>query len=122
MSGSYGGTVYLDTPMAMSVSENLVKVDSVQTDGLWFRREYWAVYAGMGAWEGVINCTAFLNGQYYVLSLHADIELGKPGEVADGKSVSAEQLRARVADVLSDGREPAVRAFNDLLSSFHVTH
>lgn len=122
LSGSYGGPVYLDTPMAASISENRVKVDSFQTDGLWFRREYWAVYAGMGAWEGVINCTAFMNGQYYVLSLHADIALGKPGEVAEGERMSAEHLRDRVADVLSDGREPVVRAFNALLSSFHASH
>jgi hypothetical protein len=121
LSGSYGGKLYLDKPMAKALLTNRVKVDSVSISGLWFRREFWAVYAGMGAWEGVTNCYAFLNGQYYVLSLSAELTLGKPGEIVDGEGTSAELLRGRVVDILSDGREPVVQKFNDLLVSFQVS-
>jgi hypothetical protein len=121
LSGSYGGKLYLDDPRAKSLLKNRVKVDTVDIGGLRFRRELWAVYAGMGMWEGVINCYALHNRQYYVLSLNVDISLGKPGEVVDGESMSAELLRTRVANILNDSREPAIQKFNDFLSSFQVS-
>jgi hypothetical protein len=120
LSGSYGGKLYLDEPKAMSLLKNRVKVDTLNIDGLRFRREFWAVYAGMGAWEGVINCYAFHNGQYYVLSLNAEIMLGKPGEVVEGGRMTAELLRTRVVEILNDSQEPVIQRFNDLLSSFQV--
>lgn len=48
LSGSYGGKLYLDDPKAKSLLKNRVKVDTVNVGGLLFRREFWAVYAGMG--------------------------------------------------------------------------
>jgi hypothetical protein len=120
--GSYGGMMYLDEPKAKALLKNRVNVDSVTIGGLQFRREFWAVYAGMGAWEGVINCYAFHNGQYYVLSLNAQLTLGKPGEVIDGKRINAEHLRTRLAGILNDNREPVIQRFNDFLSAFQVSN
>ena len=122
LSGSYGGTVNPDDPAAASLLKNRVKVDTVTAGGLQFRREYWAVYAGMGAWEGIIHCYAFNNGQYDVLSLNAGVILGKPGDDVDGEKMTTEQLQARMVTILSDSHEPVVKMFNDLLSSFQVRH
>jgi hypothetical protein len=121
LSGSYGGRLYLDEPKARPLLKNRVKVDTVNFGGLRFRREFWAVYAGMGQWEGVINCYAFHNRQYYVLSLNADISLGKPGEVVDGARMIAELLRTHLAGILNDSREPVIQSFNDFLSTFQVS-
>jgi hypothetical protein len=121
LSGSYGGRLYLDEPKARPLLKNRVKIDTVNIDGLRFRREFWAVYAGMGQWEGVINCYAFHNRQYYVLSLNADISLGKPGEVVDGARISAGLLRTRLVGILDDSREPVIQSFNDFLSTFQVS-
>jgi len=120
--GSYGGMMYLDEPKAKALLRNRVNVDTVTIGGLQFRREFWAVYAGMGAWEGVINCYAFHNGQYYVLSLNAQLTLGKPGEVVDGERISAEVLRTRLSDILNDNQEPVIQRFNDFLSAFQVSN
>ncbi len=122
LSGSYGGKLYLDDPKAKALLKNRMKVDTVNIGGLSFRREFWAVYAGMGAWEGVINCYAIHNRRYYVLSLNANIILGKPGEVVDGGKISAELLRTRLADILNDNREPVIQKFNDFLSAFQVSN
>lgn len=122
LSGSYGGEVYLDDLKTRSLLKNRVKVDSINLGGLWYSREFWAVYAGMGAWEGVINCYAFHNRQYYVCSLNADLMIGKPGEVVDGGRMSAEVLRERVMDILNDSREPIIHKFNDFLSSVQVSN
>jgi hypothetical protein len=119
--GSYGGKMYLDELKAKSFLKNRVKVDTVDIGGLQFRREFWAVYAGMGAWEGVINCYAYHNRQYYVLSLNADVTLGRPGEVVDGERISAELLRTRLANILNDRQEPVIQKFNAFLSSFQVS-
>jgi len=119
--GSFGGILYLDDPNAKSLLADVVRIDTVNINGLQFRREIWAVYAGMGAWEGVINCYAFHNYQYYSLRLQADISAGRPGEFVDGEQTSAETLRSRIADVLSDPRESVVQQFNALVSSFRVS-
>src|SRR5512135_1754297 len=39
--GSYGGRLYLDAPSASRFLENRLLVDSVTTDYVSFRREYW---------------------------------------------------------------------------------
>jgi hypothetical protein len=121
LSGSYGGKLYLDDPKARRLLKNRVKVDTVNIGGLRFRREFWGVYAGMGAWEGVINCYAFHKRQYYSVTLNADMTLGKPGEVVEGGKMSAELLRSRLVDVLNDSREPVIQQYNNLLSSFQVS-
>ena len=121
LSGSFGGRLYLDEPSARSLMKNRAKVDTVEINGVPFTREYWTVYAGIGQWEGVISCYAFRNGQYYELSLNVDCALGKPGEVVDGKPVSADRLKERLAQVLNDRGEPVVKKFNELLSSFQFS-
>ncbi len=121
LSGSFGGRLYLDDPQAKPILENVVKVDTVVVHGLFFRREFWAVYAGMGAWECVINCYACHNTQYYSLCLNADVNAGRPGESVGGEKVSTEALRQRVTQLLNDSREPVVQQFNSLLSSFQVS-
>lgn len=120
LSGSFGGSVYLDEPNAASLLKNIVDVDTIDIYGLRFRREYWAVYAGMGQWEGIINCSALHNNQYYVLSLNADISLGKPGEVVEGETLNAESLRTRLLEILNDNQESVVRRFYNLLASLQI--
>ncbi|HEY6951357.1 MAG TPA: hypothetical protein VI758_03050 [Bacteroidota bacterium] len=121
LSGSFGGMLDLDDPAAKSLLKDRVRVDSVAVGDLCFRREYWAVYAGMGAWEGVINCLALVGSQYYALSMSADLPAGKPGEIANGIKSNAEFLQLRVVDALSDSREPVVQQFNALLSSVRLS-
>ncbi len=121
LSGTYGGILYLDDVKADFQLENRVMVDSVTAGGLQFRREYWVVYGGMGGWEGVINCYALHDQHFYHLSLDSDASMGKPGEVVGAGTLIGEQLRMRFATMLQDGREPVVRRFNELLSSFRVS-
>jgi len=118
--GSFGGKLYLDTPEAKRLSKDIVKVDSVVVGSLHFRREYWAVYAGMGAWEGVINCTASGNSEYYVLSLHVDLSLGKPGEVQGGGKLDVDGLEKRAVGILSNPESPVIREFQTMVLSFRV--
>ena len=120
--GSCGARLYLDDADAQPLLKNRVNIDTVRIAGLQFRREFWAVYAGMGQWEGVINCYAFHNNQFYTLSLNAGVSLGKPGEVVDGVKISGELLRSRMADILNNTQEPVIQMFNDLLSSFRVNN
>ena len=122
LSGSFGGRMDTDDPKITSLLENRVRVDTVELAGLRFRREFWAVYAGMGEWEGVITCYAPHDGVYYVLSLHTGVNLGKPGEVVDGTPIGAEPLRRQLANMLFDDREPLVRRFNDFLSTIQLTN
>ena len=118
--GSYGGRLYLDDARANVMIRNIAKIESVEVAGIQFRRELWVVYAGMGQWEGVINCYALHNAQYYDLALNTGISLGKPGEVLDGKAVDAESLRSRLVAILTDAGEPVLQNFNDLLTSFRI--
>lgn len=118
--GSFGGTLYPDDPKVSSFLKNRMKIDSVTIGGLVFRREYWGVYAGMGAWESVINCSAFMNGRWYTVSLNADVMLGRPGEIINGKAVDAGDLRNHLLNVLIDPGEPAVRDFNVILSTIQM--
>ncbi len=121
LSGSYGGRLNLDSPATGHLMDNIVGIDTLFINGLTFRREYWAVYAGMGMWEGVINCYASRREQYYTLSLNSDISAGKPGEIEAGQTLDEGKLRSRVSNALRDPREPIVQKFNALLQSFHVS-
>ncbi len=119
--GSYGGQLYLNDVKSKLLSENVVAVDTLIVHGLKFRRDYWAVYAGMGMWEGVINCYAFGGQQYYNVSLDVGINAGKPGEDVNGQTLDTHLLRNRVAKIICDSHEPAVQKFNELLLSFQLT-
>lgn len=118
--GSYGGKLYLDESQRAHLSEDRVWVDTVNTGGLMFTREYWAVYAGMGMWEGVINCYVEKSGKYYIVSMIQDGPLGKPGEVVDGEPLTAAQLRQKVLFSLRDTTDQVITTFNKLLASVEI--
>jgi hypothetical protein len=117
---SYGGRVYLDTPAASRILQSRLFVDSVSTGFQKFRREYWAVYAGMGMWEGVINCYAQAAGRYCLVSLVWDAPFGKPGaESRDGPLIS-QWLQQKCLSSLRDTTNAPVRDFDAVLSSVDV--
>ena len=118
--GSFGGKLYLDGSVPNSLLKDRIRIDSIDVNGLSFVREYWAVYAGMGAWEGVINCYASVNSKYYVISLDADLALGKPGEVHAGKKLGAEELQTHAVGILNNTDSPVIQEFQNLVSSFRV--
>ena len=119
--GSYGGRLYLDPAPASGIQRANVRVDSILVSGLMFRREYWAVYAGMGMWEGVVNCYARAGGRYCVVSLVQEMRAGKPGEEVLGKRLNAESIRAALLSSLRDSTAEPVNRFNQLLSSVQFT-
>ena len=118
--GSYGGRVYLDVPSESRLLQSRTLVDSVSTGRYAFRREYWTVYAGMGMWEGTINCYARVGGRYYIVSLDQIAPLGKPGEDVDGKPLVGELIRAKLLSSLRDSTSELVGRFNTLLSSVQI--
>lgn len=118
--GSYGGRVYLDVPSESRLLRFRVLVDSVSTGGYTFRREYWTVYAGMGMWEGTINCFAHVGGRYYIISLDQIAPLGKPGEEVDGKPLVGEEIKAKLLSSLRDSTGELVGRFTALLSSVQI--
>ena len=118
--GSYGGRVYLNSPSAAKLLSNRVMVDSVNTGNQSFCREYWEVYAGMGMWDCVINCYEKEKGKYYVVSLIQDKPIGKPGEIVNGKKLTAEDLKLKAVSTLQDTTNTIVKKFNQLLFSFQV--
>ena len=100
--------------------DNRVLIDSVTTNYMSFRREYWAVYAGMGMWECVINCTVQRNGRFYIISLIQDRSLGKPGEETEGRPLSAEALKTKAITSLRDTTDVVVKQFDALLGSVQI--
>jgi len=118
--GSYGGRVYLDSPSANKLLQNRALVDSVNNGQLIFHRGYWAVYAGMGMWDCVINCSVQKNGRYYIVSLIQEKMMGKPGEIVDSQPLKAENLKSKVVSYLQDTTNSTVSKFNKLLSSFQI--
>lgn len=118
--GSYGGRFYLDTSSATQILKNRVIVDSVNTGRQNFCREYWVVYAGMGMWDCVINCYVQGKGRYYIVSLVQDKQIGKPGEIVDGKPLKAEDLKLKIVSSLQDTNDRVVNDFNKLVSSFQI--
>jgi hypothetical protein len=117
---SYGGRVYFDTPAASPILQSRLLVDSVSTGLHKFRREYWAVYAGMGMWEGLINCYAQSAGRYCLVSLVWDMPIGKPGAESDDGHRTSEWLQQKCLSSLQDTTNALVRDFNVLLSSVEV--
>ncbi len=118
--GSYGGKVYLDSPAGTKLIHNRVKVDSINIDGLYFRREYWAVYAGMGQWDCVINCYSKESGKYYIVSLVQGKQVGKPGEIIDSNKITSDALQLKALSTMQDTTKNIVESFNKLLSSVQI--
>lgn len=118
--GSYGGRVYLDSPAGTKLLHNRVKVDSINKDGRSFQREYWAVYAGMGQWDCVINCYSKENGKYYIVSLVQGKQIGKPGEITDHNKITSDALQLKALSTMRDTTENIVKNFNTLLSSVQI--
>ena len=117
--GSYGGKVYLDSAAA-SLLRNRVMIDSFNTGSQKFHREYWAVYAGMGMWDCVINCYNKRKGQYYIVSFVQDKRIGKPGEIFDGKPLTSEDLKLKAISSLKDTASAVIKQYNELISSFQI--
>ncbi len=120
--GSYGGRVYLDSPVGEKIMHNRILVDSINTGQQKLKREYWAVYGGMGMWDCVINCYAYVNGKYYIVSMVQDKMMGKPGEIINGKQISSKELRMKILSSLQDTTNTVVKKFNGLLASFQIQH
>lgn len=120
--GSYGGRLYLNSPLTNRLFQNRVMIDSVNTGHLNFHRGYWMVYAGMGMWDCVINCYVQKNGRYYIVSLVQDKPMGKPGEIVDGKPLKAGDLKLKIVSSLQDTTNNIIRKFNKLLSSFRISN
>ena len=118
--GSYGGRVYLDSPAGAKLLHYRVRVDSVHIDGRYFRREYWAVYAGMGQWDCVINCYSKENGKYYIVSLIQGKPVGKPGEIVGSNKITTDALQLKALSSMQDTTENIVGNFNKLLSSIEI--
>ena len=118
--GSYGGRVYLDSPGGVRVLHNRILVDSVNNGQQTFHRGYWAVYAGMGMWDCVINNYIRENGKYYIVSLVQDKQFGKPGEIINGKPLTKHELKFRIISSLQDTTNNIVNEFNKLVSSFKI--
>lgn len=118
--GSYGGRLYLDSPNSTGIIQNIVKVDSIISGQQNYRREYWTVYAGMGMWDCVINCYFQSQGRYYIVSYVQDKQLGKPGEIIDGKEQKSEDLKLQALSFLEDKNNSSINAFYQLLSSFQI--
>ena len=120
--GSYGGRMYLDSQTASSFFLNRVLVDSVNSGQQKLRREYWAVYAGMGMWDCVINCYTEENGKYYTVSLVQEKPMGKPGEIINGRPLTADELQLKIVSSLQDTTNITAKEFNKLLSSFQINN
>lgn len=119
---SYGGRLYIDSPAAQKMLKSRVMTNSVTTEHAAFQRDYWAVYAGMGMWDCVINCYTQQNGHYYIVSLVQEKHLGKPGEIVNGNSLTSEQLKSMAVSSMQDTTSSVVSNFNKLLSSFRISN
>ncbi len=119
--GTYGGRYYFPNDGTDRTSSDRVPGDSVIVNGQSFARDYWAVYAGQGQWETVINCYVFHNGQYYVVSMLHNFLTGMPGEIVNGTRITKKQMRASLIEKLHDPANAYVSSFNQVLESFSFT-
>lgn len=120
--GSYGGRMLLDSPAAASIAESVVKRDIVTTADRTWRREYRAVYAGMGMWDCVVRCFTESGGQDLSLTLVQSVSAGKPGEEVNGAALRTEDVRASLLDRMQDASSPAVQRLTSLLGSLRIDH
>lgn len=118
--GSYGGKLYYESPDMKNLTASRVQSDSFDNGSVKFTREYWVVYAGMGAWEEVINCYTQQNGRYYIVSFSQDVMLGKPGMEVEGKQITRKEIRAKAIASLTDTTNLALKQFNELLTSIRI--
>jgi hypothetical protein len=116
--GSYGGRLYYDSPEMQGQLQNRVYIDTTGTYPTKFRREYWTVYAGMGAWDCVTNCYAEKEGEYYILSIVREMMSGKPGQQVEGRQLTSEELKASLLKKMQDTTDTVVHQFNSLVDSF----
>ena len=99
--GSYGGWFAYNegsTPASM--------ISSDQKDG--FTEDYFAAYAGMGAWDTAINAYQKANGLYYTVALY------DPQNLPPGTASST---------ILAGLRNPSnrfVSVFDQILATFHL--
>ncbi|HEY9166540.1 MAG TPA: hypothetical protein VIS48_10305 [Candidatus Kryptonia bacterium] len=119
--GTYGGSYYFDNKSGDRMMSNRVAGDSLIVNGLKFARDYWAVYAGHGEWETVINCYAYDDGQCYVVSLEHDSRIGMPGEIVNGIKITRDQLRNKLVNEMRDTTSMYVKSFSGILGSFSVS-
>lgn len=119
--GTFGGKYFFMDGRNDKAMSNRVAGDSLSVNGLAFARDYWAVYGGHGQWETVINCYAYQNGKYYVISLEHDVMTPLPGEKANGSRATKTQMRNELIDGMRDGTSPYVSDFNNILRSFSLT-
>ncbi|MGB9773150.1 MAG: hypothetical protein ACP5JH_00980 [Bacteroidota bacterium] len=118
--GSYGGRYFLNQNAQADLLIDRLLIDSITVNGLKFRREYWAVYAGMGAWEAVVNCYTLQKDRYYVISLVQDLQSGKPGEVINDKKLTKEEIQSSLLHMMQDATSSTIRQFNQILYSFSL--
>ncbi|HUI30285.1 MAG TPA: hypothetical protein VLX91_08705 [Candidatus Acidoferrales bacterium] len=120
LEGTYGGRLYLDIPESERLMKNRVYVDTTMSDSLKFVREYWVVYAGMGAWECMINCYTQNAGEYYTFSLASDVSSRKPGEEVDGRKLTTEEISEELLGTMRDTSNVTVEQFNRIVGSFEI--
>ncbi len=121
MPGTYGGRYYFEKGNGGLTPSDRVRGDSVSVNGLKFAKDYWAVYAGEGQWETVINCYALTSGHYCIMSLQHDVATPMPGEILDGSKITNGEIRAKLISALRDTTNSYVASFNEILSSFSIT-
>ncbi len=119
--GTYGGKFYFGDNRTSKILEDRVSGDSVNVNGLRFARDYWAVYAGHGQWETVINCYAFHGGQFYVVSLGHNVSTVMPGEIINGSRMTKQGIQNELIDALRDTTNDSVKSFEKILQSFSIT-
>jgi hypothetical protein len=118
--GTYGGRYHFSGDRSGVTLSGRVAGDPVNVNGLEFARDYWAVYAGMGQWETVVNCYALYDGQYYIISLEHDFLTGMPGEIVNGSRTTKQQIRDNLINILRDTTNSYVKSFNEILGSFSI--
>lgn len=120
--GTYGGRLFLNPSTPGQVMKSLVLSDSVWLNQNKFERQYWVSYAGMGLWEGVINCYRKENGKYYVVSLVQDESLGQPEKKVDSGSGTFEFLQMKMLKSLLDTTSVTVKLFNRVAGSLKIVN
>ncbi len=120
--GTYGGRLFLNTAESMKIMKDIIFTDSVEYNQNRFVRQYWVTYAGMGLWEGVINCYLKRGERYYVVSMVQDESLGKPGEGDNFTNNGGESLKMTMLKSLMDSTSITVQSFNKLVASIKIAN
>ena len=118
--GSYGGRLVLDSPAGAAIAESIIRTDLVTTADRTWRREYRAVYAGMGMWDCVIRCYSDVDGRDLSVTLVQTMTAGKPGEEVNGAPLRTESVRATLLTRMQDATSPAVQRLTALLGSLSI--